>query len=65
VLGEAGESTRLGGYSIVTAANLETALSMAEHCPAIKRGGGVEVAVLAALPPDHPAERIRSSLSKA
>jgi YCII-related domain len=65
VLGEAGESTQLGGYSIVTADDLETALSMAEHCPAIKRGGGVEVGVLAALPPEHPAEQIRSSLSRA
>jgi hypothetical protein len=64
VLGEAGESTQLGGYSIVTADDLETALSMAEHCPAIKRGGGVEVGVLAALPSEHPAEQIRSSLSK-
>jgi hypothetical protein len=65
VLGEAGQSTQLGGYSIVTADDLETALSMAEHCPTIKRGGGVEVAVLAALPPEHPAEQIRSRLSEA
>jgi hypothetical protein len=65
VLGEAGHSTQLGGYSIVTADDLETALSMAKHCPAITRGGGVEVAVLAALPPEHPAEQIRSRLAKA
>ena len=65
VLGEAGQSTQLGGFSIVTADDLETALSMAERCPTIKRGGGVEVAVLAALPPEHPAEQIRSRLSKA
>jgi len=65
VLGEAGQSTQLGGYSIVTADNLEAALSMARHCPAIEHGGGVEVAVLAALPPEHPAEQIRSGLSKA
>jgi hypothetical protein len=38
---------------------------MAEHCPHIKRGGGVEVALLAPLPPEHPAEQIRSRLSKA
>jgi hypothetical protein len=65
VLGEAGQSTQLGGYSIVTADDLETALSMAEHCPTIKGGGGVEVAVLAALPTEHPAEQIRSRLSEA
>jgi YCII-related domain len=65
VLGEAGQSTQLGGYSIVTADDLDTALSMARHCPTIERGGGVEVAVLAALPPEHPAEQIRSRLAKA
>lgn len=65
VLGEAGPSTQLGGYSVVTADDLATALSMAEHCPTIARGGGVEIAVLAALPPEHPAEQMRSRLSKA
>jgi hypothetical protein len=65
VLGEAGQSTQLGGYSIVTADDLDTALSTARHCPALERGGGVEVAILAALPPEHPAEQIRSRLSRA
>ena len=65
VLGEAGQSTQHGGYAIVTADDLQAAVSMAEHCPTITRGGGVEVALLAALPPDHPAEQIRSRLSNA
>ena len=65
VLGEAGQSTQLGGYSIVTADDLETALSMARHSPTMTRGGGVEVAALAALPAEHPAEQIRARLSKA
>ena len=65
VLGEAGPSTQHGGYAIVTADNLDAAVSMARHCPTITRGGGVEVAVLAELPPEHPAEQIRSRLSKA
>jgi hypothetical protein len=65
VLGETGQATQHGGYAIVAAADLETAVSMAEHCPTIERGGGVEVAVLAPLPPEHPAEQIRSRLSKA
>jgi hypothetical protein len=60
VLGQAGTSTRLGGYSIVSADDLETALSMAQHCPTLARGGGVEVGLLAALPAEHPAEQIRS-----
>ena len=65
VLGEAGPSTQHGGYAVVTADDLQAAVSMAEHCPTITRGGGVEVALLAALPPEHPAERIRSRLAKA
>jgi hypothetical protein len=65
VLGEAGQSTQLGGYAIVTADDLQAAVAMAERCPTITRGGGVEVGVLAALPPEHPAEQMRSRLSKA
>lgn len=65
VVGEAGPSTRLGGYSVVDADDLETALSMAKQCPAIQRGGGVEVGALASLPEDHPAEQIRSRLADA
>ncbi len=65
VVGEAGSSTRLGGYSIVTADNLDAALGMAKECPTVARGGGVEVGVLAALPQEHPAEQIRSQLASA
>jgi hypothetical protein len=65
VVGEAGPSTQLGGYAIVTADDLQAAVSMAEHCPTLPRGGGVEVGVLAALPAEHPAEQIRSRLSRA
>lgn len=64
VLGEAGPSTQHGGYAIITADNLQTAVSLAGHCPTITRGGGVEVALLAELPPEHPAEQIRSRLAK-
>jgi hypothetical protein len=65
VVGEAGESTQIGGYSVVTADNLDAALAMAQSCPAIARGGGVEVGVLAELPPEHPAEQMRTRLSEA
>lgn len=65
VIGEAGPSTQLGGYSVVTADDLETAVSMARNCPTIERGGGVEVGVLADLPPEHPAEQMRSRLTDA
>ncbi len=51
VLGEAEGSTQIGGYSVITADDLETAVSMARNCPTIARGGGVKVGVLAELPP--------------
>jgi hypothetical protein len=64
VLGETGESTQIGGYSVVTADDLEAAVAMARSCPTIARGGGVEVGVLAELPPEHPAEQMGARLSK-
>jgi hypothetical protein len=63
VLGAGAESTQIGGYSVVTAENLEAAVAMAKSCPTITRGGGVEVGVLAELPPEHPAEQMRARLS--
>jgi hypothetical protein len=62
-LGATGDSTQPGGYSVVTADDLKAAISMAEHCPTLSRGGGVEVSLLAELPPEHPAEQIRSNLA--
>jgi hypothetical protein len=64
-VGETGQLTRLGGYSIVEADDLEAALAMAKHCPTVQRGGGVEVGALATLPEEHPAEQIRSRLADA
>jgi len=62
LVGEAGPSTQLGGYAVVHADSLEAAVSMAERCPTVERGGGVEVGTLAALPAEHPAEQIRAQL---
>jgi hypothetical protein len=63
VIGEAGPSTQLGGYSIVIADDLDDAVAMAKSCPIIERGGGVEVGRLAELPQEHPAEQMRSQLA--
>jgi hypothetical protein len=63
VIGEAGPSSQLGGYSIVTADDLEVAVAMAKSCPAVERGGGVEVGHLAELPQEHPVEQMRSQLA--
>jgi len=65
LVGETGQSTQVGGYSVVTAEGIEEALAMAKGCPTVTRGGGVEVAVLAELPNEHPAERIRRQLAEA
>jgi hypothetical protein len=51
--------------SVVTADSLEAAAAMAKGCPTMTRGGGVEVAVLADLPAEHPAERIRAQRNNA
>jgi hypothetical protein len=65
VIGEAGPSTHLGGYSIVTVDNLEDAVALAERCPTIEHAGGVEIGLLADLPTGHPAEQMRARLAGA
>lgn len=39
-------TTRLGGFSLVAADDLEGAVAIAEACPALANGGGVEVGVI-------------------
>lgn len=51
---------RVGGYSLVTAESLDEALRMAEGCPGIDWGGGLEVGELLELPlAPPPRERER------
>ena len=43
-LGEVGGSgSRMIGYSVVSAEDLDSALALAKDCPALRVGGGVEV----------------------
>jgi hypothetical protein len=42
-LGKLDAQTRLGGYSMVTATDLEHATVLAKGCPALQLGGGVEI----------------------
>jgi hypothetical protein len=42
-LGNLGDGTRLGGYSLVTAEDMEEAAALADGCPALRLGGGVEI----------------------
>jgi hypothetical protein len=48
-LGNCGAGTRLGGYSFVTADDLESAVAVAKRSPALDAGGGVEVGVVTEL----------------
>jgi len=43
-LGEVGSSgSRMVAYSVVSAADMDSALALAEDCPVMRVGGGVEV----------------------
>jgi hypothetical protein len=45
-LGNCGPDTDLGGYTLVSADDLEAALAAAKSCPVLQVGGGVEVGEL-------------------
>lgn len=51
-LGCCAADTVLGGYSLVTADDLDAAVALAAGCPALTIGGGVEVGELTLLNPD-------------
>ena len=42
-LGNLDSGTRLGGYSLVTAEDIDGAAALATGCPALQLGGGVEI----------------------
>ena len=50
-LGHCGEGTALGGYSLITADDLDAAIALAKGCPALAEGAGVEVGVITELIP--------------
>ncbi|HUA30795.1 MAG TPA: hypothetical protein VMC03_18065 [Streptosporangiaceae bacterium] len=50
-VGNCGPGTKLGGFSLITAADLDEALGLAKACPALAHDGGVEVAELGEVPP--------------
>jgi hypothetical protein len=45
-LGDCRPDATLGGYSIVSADDLDAAVALAEGCPALAHGAGVEIGVL-------------------
>ena len=44
--GNCAEGTKLAGYSIIEAADLDAATAIAATCPALTTGGGVEIGEL-------------------
>jgi hypothetical protein len=64
-IGEVGDRTQLGGYSVVAAADLDEAVVLATACPTVGYGGGVQVGELAELPPDHIAAQLRQRTATA
>jgi hypothetical protein len=49
IVGNCGPDTELGGYTLITADNLDAAVALARDCPMIAAGGGVEVGELTLL----------------
>jgi hypothetical protein len=50
-LGEVGGSgSRMAGYSVVSAEDLDAAVALAKDCPALRVGGGVEVGPVMEVP---------------
>ena len=50
-LGNCGAGTRPGGYSLISAGDLEAAVALAKGCPALAEGAGVQVGQLTDLGP--------------
>jgi hypothetical protein len=48
-IGECGQSTQLGGYSMIDADSLEQAAELARGCPILSEGGGVDIGELTIL----------------
>ena len=63
-VGEVPDGTVLSGYSLISAADLDEAVSLTKGCPVLTRGGGIEVGELTELPPEAT-EGIRTAASSA
>ena len=46
-VGDCGGTRPLGGYSVITAGDLDEAVALAKGCPFVGQGGGVVVGMLA------------------
>jgi hypothetical protein len=57
-VGNPAGDTVLGGYSLISADDLESAVAMTRGCPALENGGGVEVGEITPVGPDGVATGI-------
>jgi hypothetical protein len=55
-LGKLDADTRLGGYSVVVADDMDGAAALASGCPALQLGGGVEIGAVPEIINNLPAE---------
>jgi hypothetical protein len=51
-VGEVPGDTELGGYSLISAADIDEAVRLADGCPVISNGGSIEIGELAELSPE-------------
>jgi hypothetical protein len=64
-LGNDGCETLIRGYSVVSAADADAAAELAQGCPLLQRGGGVEIAELTPLDSDPTTARTGKSTQAA
>jgi hypothetical protein len=62
-IGNCGDDTDLGGYTLFTADDIEAAVALASGCPMLEAGGGVEVGKLTELNSGLRARPQRSEVS--
>jgi hypothetical protein len=53
------DTTVLGGYSFISADDLDAAIRLAKACPALANGGGVEVGEITPLSPERMAPLVQ------
>ena len=64
-VGEIGDATQLGGYTVIDARDMDEAIALAQGCPSLQRAGGVQVGELADLPEDHIASQLATKVARA
>jgi hypothetical protein len=55
-LGYSAGDSRLGGYTLVSADDLDSAVAMAERCPGLRIGAGIEIGELTPRHSSHPSK---------